>query len=154
MSGLNGIEVDTGFQIPLGQERVDPRDKCGLSCSRYASGEQHDESWQRHFRGCLRVEVGECLQTGGQHAAQVFALGERNKWCVDSYVRGSVIKLRREATRMHANEGICGIGWGECNDSEVPHSYSWQLARPSQAVSCPIELTSVNLYSGGAKNLS
>ncbi|KAF2305838.1 hypothetical protein GH714_008308 [Hevea brasiliensis] len=26
------------------------------------------------------------------------------------------------------------------------HSYSWQLARPSQAVSCPMELTNVNLY--------
>ncbi|KAF2285269.1 hypothetical protein GH714_040361 [Hevea brasiliensis] len=25
---------------------VDPRDKCGLSCSLYASGEQHDQSWQ------------------------------------------------------------------------------------------------------------
>ncbi|KAF2319744.1 hypothetical protein GH714_018479 [Hevea brasiliensis] len=55
MSGLNGTEVDTGFSIPHRTIKgVDPRDKCSLSCSSwYASGEQHDESWQRHFRGYL-----------------------------------------------------------------------------------------------------
>ncbi|KAJ9159606.1 hypothetical protein P3X46_025103 [Hevea brasiliensis] len=40
-----------------------------------------------------------------------------------------------------------------CNGSKVTHSYSWQLARPSQAVSCPMELTSVNLYRYGVRNL-
>ncbi|KAF2319682.1 hypothetical protein GH714_017997 [Hevea brasiliensis] len=40
---------------------------------------------------------------------------------------------------------------GLCNGSEVPHSYSWQLARLSHAVSCPMELTSVNMYRAGPR---
>ncbi|KAF2325189.1 hypothetical protein GH714_025009 [Hevea brasiliensis] len=31
--------------------------QASMGQSWYASGEQHDESWQRHFRGCLRAEV-------------------------------------------------------------------------------------------------
>ncbi|KAF2301981.1 hypothetical protein GH714_031130 [Hevea brasiliensis] len=51
MSGLNGTEVDKGFLNPTSDKKgVDPRDKCGLSCSSwYVSGEQHDESWQKAF---------------------------------------------------------------------------------------------------------
>ncbi|KAF2303822.1 hypothetical protein GH714_023629 [Hevea brasiliensis] len=58
MSGLNGTEVDTGFSIPHRTRKVDPRDKCGLSCSWYASGEQHDESWQSILEDvCVRKWV-------------------------------------------------------------------------------------------------
>ncbi|KAF2294990.1 hypothetical protein GH714_029995 [Hevea brasiliensis] len=76
--------------------------------------------------------------------------------CMGSYVRGNVTSCagkQRERTQTKAFAGLgggeCKGSGGECNGSKVSHSYSWQLARPSQAVSCPscpIELTNVNLY--------
>ncbi|KAF2282226.1 hypothetical protein GH714_044016 [Hevea brasiliensis] len=48
-----------GFLNPTSDKKgFDPRDKCGLSCSWYASGEQRDESWQRHLEDvCVRKWV-------------------------------------------------------------------------------------------------
>ncbi|KAF2282361.1 hypothetical protein GH714_043911 [Hevea brasiliensis] len=75
---------------------------------------------------------------------------------------GHVMMAASRVVSINMNPAIAEIraidyGWqialdaescSKCNGSEVPHSYSWQLARPSQAVSCSMELTSVNLYRG------